>query len=112
MFDKFQRALLLAVGAVAVNDNCCTLYEDEIYSGTSVTLCYESQDYPSYFNISDYGIDGVGSIECGQSIGWDLCVLRCYYTECTGSISSDALADIPEDHKWVKLDYVYYPRPH
>ena len=65
MFNHFQRALLLAVGAVAVKDNCCTLYEDEFYKGTNVTLCYESQDYPSYFNIDDYGIDSVGSIECG-----------------------------------------------
>ena len=65
MFEKFQRVLLLAVGAVAVADNCCTLYEDRFYSGTSATLCYESQDWPSYFNISDYNIDSVDSIECG-----------------------------------------------
>ena len=112
MFNKLQRALLLAVGAVAVDDNCCTLYEDEFYSGTSVTLCYESQDYASYFNISDYGIDSVGSIECGQSIGYYICAARCYYADCIGSISSNILADIPEDNKWVRLDYVYYPFPH
>ena len=112
MFDKFRGALLLAVGAVAVDDNCCTLYEDIRWEGTSVNLCYESQDWPSYFNIRDYGIESVGSIECGQSISYHICKALCYSYQCRGSISSNRYAEIDAGKNWVKLEYIYYPRPH
>ena len=31
MFTKFGSALLLAVGAVAVDSNCCTMYEEAVF---------------------------------------------------------------------------------
>ena len=78
MFTEFVSALLLAVGVVAVDSNCCTMYEDNHYRGTEVTLCYHSQDYPSYYDMRDMGINSVGSIKCGESINWKFCKDNCY----------------------------------
>ena len=73
MFIKFGSALLLAVGAVALDNNCCTMYEDNNYEGAEVTLCYNSKDYPSYYDMRDMGIHSVGSLKCGVSINWKFC---------------------------------------
>ena len=73
MFDKFRAALLLAVGAVAVDDNCCTIYEGDRFDGTEATLCYKSMDVPSYFNILDHGIVDVGSFKCGKAVEYHIC---------------------------------------
>ena len=56
MLDKFRAALLFAVGALAVDENCCTVYEEEFFAGNNVTLCWDNQCMFSQFNIDDYGL--------------------------------------------------------
>ena len=56
MLTKLSGALLLTVGAMAVDENCIELYEDWGYQGTTTTLCYASRDDKSFFKLSDYGI--------------------------------------------------------
>ena len=110
MFDKFRAALLLAVGAMAVvDDNCCTVYEEAWYKGKSVTLCYDSQDYPSYYNMYDYDFEAYKSIECGQEIEWKFCTPVCSGAYCDSSILSNGNLDVPIYKKWVIVNYTVLP---
>ena len=65
MFDKFCAAMLLAVGAMAEDENCCTLYEDFGYGGTSAKFCYDNIDTVAVFNLHSAYINDISSFKCG-----------------------------------------------
>ena len=73
MLSKLFGALLLTAGAMAVDDNCIELYEDEVYQGTTATLCYASRDETSYFKLEDYGITSIGSYKSGLLTSYKFC---------------------------------------
>ena len=73
MFTKFYSALLLAVEAMAANENCCYVFQEWTFSGDYVTLCYASKDEPSTFYLPDYGIDRVGSYYCKSGTAYSFC---------------------------------------
>ena len=107
MLDIFRSALLLAVGAMAVEDNCCTLFEDAWYAGTSVTLCYVDFDIPSYFSSLDRGIESIGSFQCGNDVEYSFCQPECYSWSCTSGVGpiNDGMANVSEFKSYVKLEY-------
>ena len=73
MLNKLCGALLLTVGAMAVDENCIELYEDWFYQGTTATLCYASRDEMSYFKLEDYGIESIGSYKSGKLTAYRFC---------------------------------------
>ena len=73
MLTKLFSALLLTVGAMAVDDNCIELWEDYVYNGTKATLCYASRSETSYFELEDYGIKSVGSYIAGSKTEFGFC---------------------------------------
>ena len=108
MFDIIRSALLLAVGAVAVDDNCCTLFEEKDYEGVETTLCYDStvEHMPSYFNLHDHGIEGIGSYKCGASTYYMFCKIHYTWT-CRGSIGpvDNWFVDLDPEYKWIKIGH-------
>ena len=89
MLNKFRGALLLAIGAIAVDevdDNCCIVYDDEVYAGTNVTFCYAEFDVPSYFSAYDRGIEGIGSFKCGKNVAYYFCSGGCYSWNCFAGV--------------------------
>ena len=66
MLTKLISALLLTVEAMALDDNCIELWEENFNLGTSTTLCFASKDETSFFKLSDYGIQSVGSYKAGS----------------------------------------------
>ena len=101
---KFGRALLLAVGAVAVDNNCCTLYEDLLFKGKTATLCYASPHYSSIFDLREVGIESVGSIDCGENIVYSFCQVKCTSYVCKTASFDDPLLDQPKERNWVRLE--------
>ena len=79
MLTKLSGALLLTVGAMAVDDNCIELYEDGSYEGTTVTLCYASKDEESLFYLMHYDIESIGSYKAGQSTAFSFCYIAYYW---------------------------------
>ena len=73
MLTKLFSALLLTVGAMAVDDNCIELWEDYVYKGTKATLCYLSRDEPAYFELDDFDIKSVGSYKAGSKTEFGFC---------------------------------------
>ena len=78
----FKGAILLAVGAVAgdenaIDENCCIFYPEAEFRGTGTTLCYNDHDRsePTYFKAADHGIDAIGSYRCGKSVQYNFCEL-------------------------------------
>ena len=107
MLNKFRGALLLAVGAIAVDDNCCIVYDDEMYSGKNITLCYAEFDVPSYFSTYDRGIETIGSYNCGKNVEYHFCSGGCYVWNCSSGLgpASDPKADFSRGKTWVMLKY-------
>ena len=73
MLTKLFSAVLLTVGAMAVDENCIVLWEDRDYKGTTATLCYASKTETSYFKLEDYGIESVGSYKAGSKTQFGFC---------------------------------------
>ena len=105
MFDKVIRAALLAVGAMAVDKNCCNVFEEENYEGPSATLCYADTYFQSLFNIKDFGLDRIGSYQCGANTDYTFCnwtFSDCHYGTRETYVKQSNFSD---SQKWVGISY-------
>ena len=105
MFDKVTRAALLAVGAMAVDKNCCTVFEEEYYEGPSATLCYANTYSTSIFNVIDFGLDRIGSYKCGANTTYSFC--NWTFSECEYGTRETYVkhSNFSDSQKWVSMSY-------
>ena len=109
MLTKLISALLLTVEAMALDDNCIELWEDNFNLGDSTTLCYASTDDTSFFKLSDYGIKSVGSYKAGSLVEFGFCSYSSGMSKCwSGAGPSDNWKpnpDIEDSQNCVELKY-------
>ena len=111
MLTNLFGALLLTVGAMAVDSNCIQLFEDEFFVGTSATLCYDSKTESSFFKLEDYGIDSIGSYKAGSKATYNFCY---YISSITGSCVGGSgpldqwIADFDYNYDTIEVRYKWW----
>ena len=86
-------------------DSCCTLCDDDYYSGLCGTWCigYYDQEYWFYMSTSNFN-DRMNSWICGKNVAYDLCNNPYGYDDCNygeglwGAGSARSYRAYPTDH--------------